>query len=126
MVQTNEKLTEVMLNGKNYHSWVRQITFALIRIDKLKYVTGEMPPPQEIWEKDNHLVANWLLNVMELHITYIMSLHNTSQEIWEKTSKRGTPYNIYHVSSQHITRDLRKDQKKRNYVHIYELKLELQ
>jgi gag-polypeptide of LTR copia-type len=43
MAQINEKLIGVMLNGKNYHSWARQITFALIGRDKVEYITGEMP-----------------------------------------------------------------------------------
>jgi gag-polypeptide of LTR copia-type len=34
-----------MLNGKNYHSWARQITFALTGKDKIEYITGEMPIP---------------------------------------------------------------------------------
>jgi gag-polypeptide of LTR copia-type len=33
-----------MLNGKNYHSWARQITFLLTGRDKLDFVTGEMSP----------------------------------------------------------------------------------
>jgi TPP-dependent indolepyruvate ferredoxin oxidoreductase alpha subunit len=93
MKQTSEKLIGVVLNGKNYHSWAKQITSALTGIDKLEYVTGEMTPPvptvEEIkelreWIKCNHLVANWLLNTMELHIADIISLHNIAQEIWEK------------------------------------------
>jgi gag-polypeptide of LTR copia-type len=99
MAQPSEKLTGIMLNGKNYHSWARQITFALTGRDKLEYVTREMPPPVPAtagaptaeetkklreWRKGDHLVANWLLNTMEPHIADIMSLQNTSQEIWEK------------------------------------------
>jgi gag-polypeptide of LTR copia-type len=45
MAQINEKLTVVMLNGKNYHSWVTQVTFALTDRDKVEYITGEMPKP---------------------------------------------------------------------------------
>jgi gag-polypeptide of LTR copia-type len=96
MAQINEKLTGVMLNGKNYHSWARQITFALTVRDKVEYITGEMPisvpalagaPTAEeqkklrAWRKDDHLVANWLLNVMEPQIADIMSLQNTGLEI---------------------------------------------
>jgi hypothetical protein len=42
MTQINEKLIGVMLNDKNYHSWVRQITFFLTDRDKIEYITGEM------------------------------------------------------------------------------------
>jgi hypothetical protein len=83
MAQINEKLIGVMLNGQNYHAWVRQITFALTDKDKVKYITSKMPisvpalagaPTAEeqkklrAWRKDDHLVAKWLLNAMELQI----------------------------------------------------------
>jgi gag-polypeptide of LTR copia-type len=45
MAQINEKLTGVMLNGKNYHSWAKHITFAVTGRDKVEYITGEMPIP---------------------------------------------------------------------------------
>jgi gag-polypeptide of LTR copia-type len=45
MSQPIEKLTFVMLTGKNYHLWVRQATFRLIGRDKLELVNGERPAP---------------------------------------------------------------------------------
>jgi gag-polypeptide of LTR copia-type len=45
MSQPIEKLTSVMLTGKNYHLWARQATFGLIGRDKLELVNGERPTP---------------------------------------------------------------------------------
>jgi hypothetical protein len=41
MSQNIDKLTFVLLNGKNYYLWVRQATFGLIGRDRLKHVNGE-------------------------------------------------------------------------------------
>jgi hypothetical protein len=68
--------------------------------------TAEEKTKLRAWRKDDHLVANWFLNVMEPYIADIMSLQNTAVEIWEKAES------LY--------------SKKRNYVHIYQLNLELQ
>jgi hypothetical protein len=43
--------------------------------------TAEEETKLRAWRKDDHLVANWLLNVMEPHIADIMSLQNTAVEI---------------------------------------------
>jgi hypothetical protein len=46
MSKNIEKLTSVLLNGKNYHLWVKQATFGLIGRDRLEHVNGEKPMPQ--------------------------------------------------------------------------------
>jgi gag-polypeptide of LTR copia-type len=43
--QTSDKLTSILLDGKNYNIWVRQATFGLIGRDKLKFVNGEATIP---------------------------------------------------------------------------------
>jgi gag-polypeptide of LTR copia-type len=40
--QTTDKLTSVLLNGKNYNIWIRQATFGLIGRDKLVFANGEI------------------------------------------------------------------------------------
>jgi gag-polypeptide of LTR copia-type len=94
-----EKLTSVMLDGKNYLLWVRQVTFSLISRDKLEYVTGEskVPAPASIgaptvegsraikqWRKDDTLVIGWLLSTMVPHINDLMSYQDTARDIWVK------------------------------------------
>jgi gag-polypeptide of LTR copia-type len=43
--QSIEKLTSVLLDGKNYNMWARQVTFGLIGRDKLEYINGEFTMP---------------------------------------------------------------------------------
>jgi hypothetical protein len=46
MANNHEKLTGVMLNGKNYHLWARQVTFALSGREKLEHINGELSQPK--------------------------------------------------------------------------------
>jgi hypothetical protein len=43
--QQADKLTSVLLNGKNYNMWVRQASFGLIDRDKIEYVNYDIPVP---------------------------------------------------------------------------------
>jgi gag-polypeptide of LTR copia-type len=45
MSQPIERLTSVLLTGKNYHPWTRQVTFELIGRCELEYVNGGKPGP---------------------------------------------------------------------------------
>lgn len=99
MSQQTEKLTGILLNGKNYHLWARQATFGLDGQDKLEHIPGEKPQPVPInpatltyeekksiseWRKSDHLVISWLLAIMELRIFDLMTYQNAAQEIWDK------------------------------------------
>jgi hypothetical protein len=99
MIHYTEKLTSVMLDGKNYLLWVKQVTFGLIGRDELEHVTDEnkIPVPVAIeaptaeeskaikqWRKDDTLVISWLLSTMVSHINDLMSYQNTARDIWVK------------------------------------------
>jgi gag-polypeptide of LTR copia-type len=40
--QAIERLTSVLLDGKNYNMWARQVSLGLVGRDKLEYVNGEI------------------------------------------------------------------------------------
>jgi hypothetical protein len=86
MSQNIEKLTSVLLNGKNYHLWIRQATFGLIGRDRLEHVNGEKPMPQlsipplasemkvvKAWMKDDNQTCSLLIASMEPHVAELMS-----------------------------------------------------
>jgi gag-polypeptide of LTR copia-type len=111
--QTVERLTSVLLDGKNYNMWARQVSFGLIGRDKLEYVNGEITKPvprsdgaltEEVnkalkeWKKNDHKVAGWLLATMKPHIVKIMSYQDTARQMWEKAEKLyGKRMNHSHV-----------------------------
>jgi hypothetical protein len=119
--QTSDKLTSILLDGKNYNIWVRQATFGLIGRDNLEFANGEtiirvpVTPGEPVedekrvireWRKNDNKVAGWLLATMEPHITKIMTYQNTTQQMWSKAEK------LYG--------------KKKNYSHIFQIQQELQ
>jgi gag-polypeptide of LTR copia-type len=43
--QTVERLTSMLLDGKNYNMWAKQVSFRLDDRDKLEYVNDEITKP---------------------------------------------------------------------------------
>jgi gag-polypeptide of LTR copia-type len=94
--QSTEKLTSMLLDGKNYNMWARQVSFELIGRDKFEYVNGEftMPVPTIMgeptedekkaikeWRKSDNRVAAWLLATMEPHISKIMTYQEITKQM---------------------------------------------
>jgi gag-polypeptide of LTR copia-type len=119
--QNTEKITSVMLNGKNFNMWARQATFGLVGRDRFEFVNGDitMPVPAVVgaptveekvaireWRKRDNQVAGWLLATMEPYVAKIMTYQGTTQAMWEKAEK------MY--------------DKKKNYSYIYQLQQEIQ
>jgi gag-polypeptide of LTR copia-type len=114
--KNSDRLTPILLDGKNYNVWAKQTSFGLIGREKLEYVNGEitMPVPKTTgdptndekkaireWKKNENRVAGWLLATMEPHIAKIMTFQDTSQQMWDKA--------------------IRLYGKKRNHSHVYQL-----
>jgi gag-polypeptide of LTR copia-type len=100
--QNTEKITSVMLNGKNFNMWARHATFGLVGRDRFEFVNGDiiMPVPAAAggptaeekvaireWRKRDNQVVGWLLATMESHIAKIMTYQGTAQAMWEKAEK---------------------------------------
>lgn len=99
MAHQTERLTGVLLNGKNCHLWARQVTFVLIGRDNFEHVSGEKSKPKandpskptaeekkEIseWRKSDNLVMSWLRTSMEPHISDLMTYLDTALDMWVK------------------------------------------
>jgi gag-polypeptide of LTR copia-type len=119
--QSIERLTSVLLDGKNYNMWAIQVSFGLIDRYKLEYANGDLtmsvpgisdaPTEDEKnvireWIKGDNRVAGWLLATMEPRIAKIMTYQDTAKQIWDKAKR------MYG--------------KKNNYSHVYRLQQELQ
>jgi gag-polypeptide of LTR copia-type len=116
-----EKITSVMLNGKNFNMWARQATFGLVGRDRFEFVngditmsvpaaTGSLTAEEKVtireWRKRDNQVVGWLLATMEPHVAKIMTYQGTTQDMWEKAEK------MYG--------------KKKKYSYIYQLQQEIQ
>ncbi|XP_078169457.1 uncharacterized protein LOC144563864 [Carex rostrata] len=100
MSQNHEKLTEVMLNGRNYHVWARQVTFALSDREKSDHINPENKAPKQSdpptdpekraltrWNVSDHTVITWLLTTMEPKVFDLLSYKNTALEIWQRAEQ---------------------------------------
>src|SRR5262249_10259185 len=68
-------LVSCLLKGENYPTWRRVMMNALRAKNKLCFVDGSLPKPNEksqetqLWEKCNFMVISWIFNALasELH-----------------------------------------------------------
>ena len=92
------KLTNTLLNGKNYLSWAKAASRALSGREMLEYITGEIEipkptDPQKLtdiekkaakkWKTDNDKIITWLMNSMESSISNLFLFADTATELWE-------------------------------------------
>ncbi|XP_078149683.1 uncharacterized protein LOC144545002 [Carex rostrata] len=101
------KLTNALLNGKNYLTWAKVAARALSGQEMREYITGENNVP----EVANPLlltdkIITWLTNSMESSIAELFHLPDTTFELWEAVKAMYGQEN--------------------NYSRIYQLKLEIQ
>ena len=116
----SSKLTNVLLNGRNYLSWVRAVTLALSSRGKLEFITGENQKPKpkdpqkpdetekkamKDWQTQDHQVMVWLLGAIEPQISDIFSYADNAESLW------GMVREIYG--------------QEQNFSHIYQLKQEV-
>ena len=91
-ITNSSKLTNTLLNGRNYLSWARSVNLALSARDKLEFITGEKTKPKptdpekateaeklaiQKWQTTDHMVMTWLIGSMEPIISYLF-LHSSS------------------------------------------------
>jgi gag-polypeptide of LTR copia-type len=99
MSQTDSsKLTSNLLKSRNYFSWVRNVTLALISRGWLESITGENPRPaykdpskpeeaekakMREWKTKDDQVMVWILESVDPQIFDIFRYANNAQHMWE-------------------------------------------
>ena len=85
----SQRLTSLLLNGRNFLPWSRAIMIALGGRSRLGHITGRTKIPQESdpsfeeWQANDHKVMTWLFNSMESQIYEIFAYSDTAQALWE-------------------------------------------
>ncbi|XP_078169212.1 uncharacterized protein LOC144563603 [Carex rostrata] len=100
MSQSHEKLTGVMLDGRNYHVWARQVIFSLSGREKSEHIDPENKAPKQSnpptepekralarWKVSDHTVITWLLATMEPKVSELLSFKDTALEIWQRAEQ---------------------------------------
>jgi len=83
-----------LLTGSNYLAWRRSMQRALGAKNKLAFIDGSTPEPDEedlnivAWERCNHLIHSWILNSVSLQIAQTIIFHVCTIEVWEELKDR--------------------------------------
>lgn len=81
-------LVSTSLIGSNYNSWRRAMVTALRAKNKLCFVDGTLPVPDDddpffaSWSRCNSMVISWLLNSVSSEIGHSLLYYDTAAEIW--------------------------------------------
>lgn len=93
-----------MLNGTNYHSWSRSVTFSLRSKHKLHFINGALPRPHDedrdsiAWDRCNTMVMSWLVNSVEPEISQSVLWIDTASEIWKELKDRFYQGDVFRIS----------------------------
>jgi hypothetical protein len=81
-------------NGSNYLAWSRSMQRALGAKNKLSFINGSLPVPDDddfnknAWERCNHLVQSWLISSLSDPIAQTVIFHNTAFDVWQDLKER--------------------------------------
>ncbi|XP_074289402.1 uncharacterized protein LOC141614556 [Silene latifolia] len=81
------RITQTLLNGKNYDEWCRTLRLALLAKGKLDYVDGTISKPDpsdsdyKSWRSANALVCMWIYNSIEPDLRTSISLPEEATQL---------------------------------------------
>ncbi|KAL2240188.1 UNVERIFIED_CONTAM: hypothetical protein Sindi_0660000 [Sesamum indicum] len=87
-------LVSVPLDGSNFLTWSRSIKLALKAKQKLGFVDGTYPKPEENkvemeqWERVDCMKVSWLLNSITKDIAEAFLYTSSAQDLWEQLEAR--------------------------------------
>ena len=98
-------------NGDNYNSWSRAMVVALSVKNKLGFVDGSLPRPDDdanprvlaAWTHSNNLVISWIYNSVSKEIVSSIMFSSSAREIWLDLQTRFQQKNglrIFHLHKQ--------------------------
>ncbi|GFS34572.1 hypothetical protein Acr_00g0034750 [Actinidia rufa] len=86
--QPAQRVTSVLLNGKNFHAWSRSFQLYLGGKCKTRWILGKEPKPAESdpkfdeWVSDNCIILGWMFNSMEDRVYHMFMYHDTVHGLW--------------------------------------------
>ncbi|MCH80175.1 hypothetical protein A2U01_0000938 [Trifolium medium] len=92
------------LSGSNYHSWSRAMTMALKSKNKLRFVNGSLPRPDDedhdslAWDRCNTMIMSWISNVVDAEISQSVLWMDTTSEIWQDLKDRFYQGDVFRIS----------------------------
>ncbi|XP_057467808.1 uncharacterized protein LOC130757154 isoform X1 [Actinidia eriantha] len=86
--QPAQRVTSVLLNGKNFHAWSRSFQLYIGGKRKTRWILGKEPKPVESdpkfdeWVSDNCIILGWMFNSMEDRVYHMFMYHDTVHGLW--------------------------------------------
>ncbi|XP_029144000.1 uncharacterized protein [Arachis hypogaea] len=97
-------MVNVTLNASNYHSWARAMRLALKSKNKLSFIDGSLPKPEEsdmnflAWEKCNTYVIAWLNLSLSSEISQSVIWNENACDMWNDLEHRYHQGDIFRVA----------------------------
>uniref|UniRef100_A0A2N9FK13 Retrotransposon Copia-like N-terminal domain-containing protein n=1 Tax=Fagus sylvatica TaxID=28930 RepID=A0A2N9FK13_FAGSY len=95
------------LSGDNYHTWSRSMSLALSSKNKLGFVIGTVPQPNDpsdplydLWTRCNDLVLSWITSCLAEHISASVIYIKTAKGVWDDLKERYSQSNgprVFHL-----------------------------
>uniref|UniRef100_A0A803QD40 Retrotransposon Copia-like N-terminal domain-containing protein n=1 Tax=Cannabis sativa TaxID=3483 RepID=A0A803QD40_CANSA len=85
---------KILTGNENYSTWRRSMLIALVARNKVKFVNGKLPQPEEdhedydSWCRCNNTVISWILHAISREIVDSIMYHDNAAEIWEELHER--------------------------------------
>ncbi|KAM6587961.1 hypothetical protein CsatA_010566 [Cannabis sativa] len=87
-------LVPKILTGSENFTWRRSMMNALVARNKIKFVNGKLPQPEEddddydSWCRCNSIVISWILHAISAEIVDSILYHDNAAEIWDELQER--------------------------------------
>ncbi|KAK3001372.1 hypothetical protein RJ639_022154 [Escallonia herrerae] len=87
--ETLAALIDIKLNDTNYGLWSQVVEMYISGKDKLGYINGDLPQPQETdpsfikWRTENAVVKSWLINSMDPKLSSNYIRFPTTKAAWD-------------------------------------------
>ncbi|GAU30132.1 hypothetical protein TSUD_360250 [Trifolium subterraneum] len=100
----NLVLVSTLLSGANYHSWSRAMTMALKSKNKIHFIDGALPRPNDddrdslAWDRCNTMLMSWLNNAVEPEISQSILWMDSALEIWLDLKERFYQGDVFRIS----------------------------
>lgn len=97
-------LVTPQLNDFNYHTWSRAMRRALLSKNKLKFINGGIPIPDETdpiydaWERCNVMVISWITRTLTPQIAQSTIYIDNAKELWDDLKERFSKGDHFRIS----------------------------
>ncbi|XP_057746828.1 uncharacterized protein LOC130966085 [Arachis stenosperma] len=101
---TSALATTAPLTTQNYHSWSKSVKISLKTKNKLRFIDGSLPKPEEndhtfeAWDRCNSLVLSWLHGSLSPEILHSVLWCDNACELWRDLKHRFYEGDLFRIA----------------------------